>query len=292
MSDADFTFYPGIPEPSWAHRFETGFISIARLRRRKSDFVPPKQEWGMDCAGFMEVFLKGEYQSAPEEFAVEASGWANRIPGCTFVASQDYMCEEVVLAKTGGTVESHQRKTIERYDRIKAAWRSEADLMPVLQGFQLREYLRHIDAYGYRLSEGMKVGVGSVCKRNRNITEIEDILGAIHDRRPDLELHGFGLKTTALKSPFVRARLRRADSMAGAFHARRQANVLLTALRKDLGQHIKPKEARAIYAARGVKMPDPNDWQETMAFANKVAAACLEGEAKQDDQMNLWGWAL
>jgi hypothetical protein len=42
----------------------------------------------------------------------------------------------------------------------------------------------------------------------------------IKNARPDLKLHGFGLKTTALASPFIRSMLETADSMAWSFHAR------------------------------------------------------------------------
>jgi hypothetical protein len=68
----------------------------------------------------------------------------------------------------------------------------------------------------------MLVGVGSVCKRNGNPVEIGRILHAIKRVRPGLNLHGFGLKTTALGSGIVRACLYSADSMAWSFAARRQ----------------------------------------------------------------------
>jgi len=64
------------------------------------------------------------------------------------------------------------------------------------------------------------VGVGSVCKRNGNIQAIESVLLAIHAERPDLLLHGFGLKTTALSSGLVQELLHTADSMAWSFAAR------------------------------------------------------------------------
>ncbi len=48
------------------------------------------------------------------------------------------------------------------------------------------------------------------------------VLGAIHAARPDLRLHGFGLKLTALSSERVRQWLWSADSLAWSFAARRQ----------------------------------------------------------------------
>lgn len=248
-------FFPGIPEPSWAHRFETAFISIARLRRRKSGFTPPTGSWAMDSAAFSEVEKHGRYQNEPAAFAAEACAWTERVAGCVFVASQDFMCEPFILAKTGLTIPDHQRMTIERYDAILEAWTSKTPVLPVLQGFAQADYLSHIDQYGDRLVEGAWVGVGSVCKRQGSIAMIEDLLGGIHHRRPDLRLHGFGVKLTALKSQTIRDHLYSADSMAWSFSARKQGR-------------------------------NPNDWTEAQAFVEKVAQP-----ATIPAQSGLWGWA-
>ncbi|WP_441294212.1 deazapurine DNA modification protein DpdA family protein [Burkholderia sp. MSMB1072] len=45
---------------------------------------------------------------------------------------------------------------------------------------------------------------------------------AIKTARPDLQLHGFGLKSTALSSWIVRELLHTADSLAWSFAARKQ----------------------------------------------------------------------
>lgn len=215
-------FYVGIPEPAWAGDFENPFISMARLRRRKSAFPRPKGKWGLDCAGFSEVALTGGYSNTPEHFAAEATHWVSMVPGCAFVVSQDYMCEPFVLAKTGLTQADHQRLTIERYDAILAAWSSDVPLVPVLQGFSPTSYVEHLRAYGDRIGEGAMVGVGSVCKRQGAVSMVEDLLGGILHERPDLRLHGFGVKLTALESPEIRSMLESADSMAWAYAARKQ----------------------------------------------------------------------
>jgi hypothetical protein len=92
--------------------------------------------------------------------------------------------------------------------------------MPVLQGYAPHEYVDHLRQYDDRLAHGAWVGVGSVCKRNGNPRAIEEVLAAIKTERPDLRLHGFGLKMTALRSPVVRALLHTADSMAWSYAAR------------------------------------------------------------------------
>ena len=155
--------------------------------------------------------------------------------------SQDYMCEPMILAKTGLTVVQHQLATIERYDALRSLVGKACYVMPVLQGFEPGEYLEHLNNYGKRLKRGMWVGVGSVCKRNARVYEIEKVLVSIHRKRPDLRLHGFGVKLTALASSLVRESLYSADSMAWSYHARKQGR-------------------------------DQHDWRECRAFCEKVDA--------------------
>lgn len=88
------------------------------------------------------------------------------------------------------------------------------------QGYNPADYARHVRMYGERLAFGAWVGVGSVCKRNGTPEAVVAVLRAIKQVRPDLRLHGFGLKTTALASPEVQALLETADSMAWSFAAR------------------------------------------------------------------------
>jgi hypothetical protein len=47
-----------------------------------------------------------------------------------------------------------------------------------------------------------------------------DILRSVRNKRPDLRLHGFGLKLTSLESREVRENLYSSDSMAWSFPAR------------------------------------------------------------------------
>lgn len=168
----------------------------------------------------MTLKLHGCYREPPDAYATRIRRWA----GCgqlVAAVSQDYMCEPFILARTGLTIAAHQRLTIERYDTIKALVPA-TYIMPVLQGYLPEQYAAHIAQYGERLRYGAWVGVGSVCKRNGNPREIAAVLRAIKAARPDLRLHGFGLKFTALGSTEVRALLHSADSMAWSYAARRQ----------------------------------------------------------------------
>jgi hypothetical protein len=212
-------FYTGCHQPSDAKHLDLPFISRNRLRTRKSAF--DVGDWIMDSGAFTQILKHGGYTDGVEEYAAQIKRWSTNGNLMAAVA-QDYMCEAHMLKITGKTIPEHQRLTIERYDALRACDTGGVHIMPVLQGYAPDDYARHIEMYGDRLAPGMWVGVGSVCKRNGNPAAIVRVLQAIKDARPDLRLHGFGLKSTALSSPHITGLLHTADSMAWSFAARKQ----------------------------------------------------------------------
>ena len=231
-------FYVGLHQPHDAQHFTRSCISINRLNRRKSPFKVDR--WIMDSGAFTEISTHGHYRADVAEYAAAARRWIGN-GQLEAIVAQDWMCEPFILRKTGLTVDRHQSLTVERYDALLDLDPG-AYVMPVLQGFQPEEYLRHIDLYGDRLAGGAWVGVGSVCKRNASPIDIATVLGLIGTVRPDLRLHGFGVKQTALLDPTVRTLLHSADSMAWSYHARMWGR-------------------------------DGNSWKEAASFRDKVEAA-------------------
>ncbi|MGH6644635.1 MAG: DUF7221 family queuine tRNA-ribosyltransferase-like protein, partial [Bradyrhizobium sp.] len=243
-------FFVGLHQPSDASHFERACISIRRLWKR----VKPIHclEVLVDSAAFTELLLHGRYREGVSVYAQRLYELhTNGIVQIAAAVAQDYMCEPFMLAKTGLTVLEHQRLTIERYDHlvaelvsrfgVAAVERLPFPVMPVLQGYAPEDYARHVGMYGDRLRSerpadvppeleavedrpppGMWVGVGSVCKRNGKPERILEVLCAIHSVRPDLRLHGFGVKTTSLEHEGVRSLLSTADSLGWSFAARRQ----------------------------------------------------------------------
>lgn len=227
-------FYVGLHHPNVAGRFERAFISINSIRDRRSNF--PCNDWIMDSGAFSEISTHGFYRNTSRTYAREIDHWRN-CGNMELAVCQDYMCEPFICERTMMTVAEHQRLTVERYDELRSM--TDAPLMPVLQGFKPQEYLECLALYGERLTHGMRVGVGSICKRNSHPAMIEHILGLIKAKRPDLRLHGFGLKLTAIARTNISNLLYSADSMAWSFAAR--------------------KEGR-----------NANDWREAQAYANRI----------------------
>lgn len=213
-------FYVGLHQPSDAKHFDRVFISVTRLRQRRGPF--PVGKWILDSGAFSTISRHNGYPESVAAYADEVRRWRS-VGHLQAVVAEDYMCEPWMLAKTGLTIADHQRLTIERYDEL--VWRLQGEgvyVLPVLQGYAPADYVAHLQQYGPRLYPSAWVGVGSVCKRNGRPEDVVAILTAIHAVRPDLRLHGFGLKLQALLHPSVRAHLASADSMAWSFAARRE----------------------------------------------------------------------
>src|SRR5262245_37153243 len=210
-------FYPGLHQPSDARRFECCCVSVKRLAKRRK---PLMSRVLLDSGAFTELAQHGRYRHSVQQYAdqVRRLHWWG-VANIEAAVTQDFMCEPFMLARTGLSLEEHQQLTIERYDALIAE-RLPVPVMPVLQGYQPQDYARHVEAYGERLVPGMWVGVGSVCKRNSKPEAIVAVLSAIAAVRPDLRLHGFGRKATALADEQVTRLLYSADSMAWSFAAR------------------------------------------------------------------------
>ncbi len=231
-------FFVGLDDVHLAGGFSQCMLSINRLLKRKSDFTV--NDWLLDSGAFSRL-TTGKGHLPVGEYATQIKRWSS-CGRLLAAVTQDYMCEDFVLTQTGMTIEDHQRFTIERYDAL-ASYNLSTYIMPVLQGYAPKNYADHLMAYGDRLVIGAWVGVGSVCKRNANPISVLAILAAIKQKRPDLRLHGFGIKLTALKNGWINDLLYSCDSLAWSFNARKNGR----------NQHD-PQEAHQ-YVAKVASLP-------------------------------------
>lgn len=260
-------FFIGLHQPSDGKRFERACISWRRLAKRKKPVGCA--EIIIDSGAFTELAMHGAYRAGVEEYAAEL--YRLHTQGVVTIAiavAQDYMCEPFMLEKTGSTIDGHQRLTVERYDALKAELDRLFDgacpfpVMPVLQGYAPEDYVRHLAMYGGRLRQGMWVGVGSVCKRNGDPARIVEVLSAIKAVRPDLLLHGFGIKLTSLGHPGVRELLFSADSLAWSDAARKQG--------RNANCWTEAARYRDAVAATVARPPEP--WQIPLPLVERVTA--------------------
>jgi hypothetical protein len=192
-------------------------VSRRRLAGRKT-FPRARAPWLLDSGGFTELSLHGGWPLTPPAFVAQTRRIATEVGGVAHCAPQDWMCEAAVLRRTGLSVPEHQRRTLDNYRALVQA-APELPWLPVLQGWEPDDYLRHADAYaraGIELARAPLVGVGTVCRR-QHTREAAALLSRLAGE--GLRLHGFGLKVQGL---LAAARdLAGADSLAWSFDARR-----------------------------------------------------------------------
>lgn len=211
-------FYLGTHMPHWLERVDIPlFVSHRRLRDRRTLPVA-RTGWALDSGGFTELSMYGGWVTDRTDYIRAVQRYTDEIGRLEWAAPQDWMCEPWIIAKTGLSVAEHQARTVANY----LALRDEAPhlpFVPVLQGWTLADYRRHVEAYdraGVDLTAERVVGVGSVCRRQAT-AEIDYLVSSL--TADGLHLHGFGVKTSGLRS--YGSLLASADSMAWSFGGRK-----------------------------------------------------------------------
>lgn len=215
-------FYVGTHHPHWL--WTVGFpvfVSARRLARRSlAGLRAARVPFAVDSGGFTELSMYGGWRTSPREYADAVRGYLDRLGRPDFVAPQDWMCEPVMLARTGLSVQEHQHRTVANYLALREL-APEVPFAPVVQGWALPDYEHCLTLYadaGVDLAAAPVVGLGSVCRR-QSTTEITTLVTALAGH--GVRLHGFGVKTGGLAryGPLLAS----ADSMAWSFRARRSA---------------------------------------------------------------------
>lgn len=203
-------FWLGIHETSWAASRVGVPVMMSRRRLEKQRPRRCSVPWVMDSGGFTELAKFDGWTIGPEQYADDVRRWSARLNGLEWCAPQDWMCEPEMVERTGLSVIEHQDRTLANFVALLA---EELPVIPVLQGYTLADYVRHVADYqdeGIDLTTAPLVGLGSVCRRE-NTDEIAEIVTVLHDLGVT-RLHGFGCKAGALSR--VGHILASADSMA------------------------------------------------------------------------------
>jgi hypothetical protein len=213
------TFYLGAHHPDWLARAGVPlFVSRRSLEDRKT-FPRAIAPWALDSGGFTELGTFGGWQVSPTDYVAEVRRYRDEIGLLDFAAPQDWMCEPIMLAKTGLTVADHQQRTIDNYLELRSL-APDLPFIPVLQGWAVYDYWRHVEQYsdaGVDLASLPLVGVGTVCRRQN--TTVASLI--FHSLAADgLKLHGFGVKLTGLRDSLEC--LASSDSMAWSYHATKE----------------------------------------------------------------------
>jgi len=211
------SFYLGTHNPAWLARVDSVplFVSAVRLRKLQRTWPRAVGRWALDSGGFSELAVKGTWTVPAAQYVAEVRRAMAEIGGLDFAAVQDWMCEPFMLAKTGLSVAEHQERTIDSYLELSAL-APEVPWLPVIQGWGVADYWRHVDRYQERGVALSYVGVGSVCRRQAT-SSAETIMRTL--AADGLRIHAFGFKRRGIAS--CGDVIESADSMAWSFDARR-----------------------------------------------------------------------
>lgn len=221
-------FYLGTHMANWLGTLDVPlFVSRNRLKNRKT-FPRALASWALDSGGFTELRDYGGWRITPEQYVGEVRRYAEEIGNLDWAAPMDWMCEPWILSGgnharqtfhgTGLSVEEHQRLTVSNYLELRGL-APDLPFIPVLQGWQLSDYLHCVSLYaeaGVNLGKEPVVGIGSVCRR-QGTAEIGEIVTTLSGL--GIRLHGFGVKIEGVAK--YGDLLSSADSMAWSFGARR-----------------------------------------------------------------------
>ncbi len=251
-----FTFWLGTGETHWVETLNVPlFVSarrLDRLRGRGDKFRHAGTPTAIDSGGFTELSMFGGWQTSADDFGGRMYRFMDEGFGyVSWAAPQDWMCEPDMIAKTGLSVREHQERTVENFLYLREEF-SHAPWIPVLQGYQLDEYLECERMYqdaGVDLTASL-VGLGSVCRR-QNTDDIGRIVATFAGK--GYRLHGFGVKADGLRR--YGHLLESADSQAWSFGARQRK------IKLDGCAHAGPCSSCPRYALQ---------WRETVLAAMRA----------------------
>lgn len=212
-------FYLGTHQTNWLTKVRFPlFLSVRTLARTKKH-KPATCRYAIDSGGFSELSMHGEWKITPGAYVDQVRGWTRDIGIPDWAAVQDWMCEDLILAKTGRSIPEHQELSCKSLADLTTL-APEIPWTPVIQGRSLDDYLRHVEMYakwGYSLFGRKVVGVGSICRIQSTTAGVELVKGIY--RETGLPIHAFGFKKRGL--PGVVGSVVSSDSLAWSFAGRR-----------------------------------------------------------------------
>jgi hypothetical protein len=202
------------------------FYSVLRWwKRKRFPKLPPGRVILEDSGGYSALTRYGGYPFTPRQYLEfrkrQRDAWGSQLGWC---ASMDWMCEPEARMRTGLSVGEHQRRTVENWEELRSLGAEEEEVVPVLQGYEPGEHLKHLELYeqrGHDLRKAPVVGVGSICRR-QGTDFVFELLEDLHAY--GLKVHAFGMSTPGLRRcwPFVVS----TDSTAWSLTARRERLLL------------------------------------------------------------------
>lgn len=114
------TFYLGTHHPAWLEQTAVPlFLSHRTLAGRRS-LPRARGPWALDSGGFSELSMHGTWTVPAARYVDDVRRFVREIGGLRWAAIQDWMCEPVMLAKTGLSIAEHQARTVSSLLELRA----------------------------------------------------------------------------------------------------------------------------------------------------------------------------
>ncbi len=186
-------------------------VSVNSAMGRRLDLRSKSQSW-VDSGAFQIIKARGYFPFGDGLYA----SWVGAM-GPKFFTQLDWPCEPAVLAKTGLSVEEHQRRSLQSANTLASSEVGDAVLVPTIQGWTVEQYLaaaENLEKIGLWRSY---MAIGSVCRRNQAAAVVA-VITALREFSPNTRYHGFGVKS----SPKILKLIWSCDSFAWRFAAWRE----------------------------------------------------------------------
>jgi hypothetical protein len=204
--------------PHWLAELDVPlFASHRRLAGRRT-LPRARTGWALDSGGFTELSMFGGWRTAAEDYVAAVRRYATENGNLEWAAPMDWMCEPVMLAKTGLDVPDHQRRTVDNFLRLRDL-APDLPFIPVIQGVGHRglpALHRPLRSGRNRPDDLPDCGAGQRVPptgHHRVVTLVGVLAGQ------GLRLHGFGVKTAGAR--LYAPALLSADSMSWSYRGRK-----------------------------------------------------------------------
>lgn len=230
-------YYLGDSRFNWLHQHPKCMISYYELHKRKKDINAGDAAIMIDSGAFTWSRKEEPFPVGPVEYAEKIERWSDC---CDMVGC---LPQDLIPGFGDHSIKECQEVTTQSYIDVRSALHPEINVLPILHGEWPNDYATHVEMYGDIIKPNQWVSVGGIVKHSTNQQRLVSIFRAIHSVRPDLKLHGLGMKRGALKSDRIRKYLYTADSARWAFE-------LADSLLNEVPDHIRNQ-----YYSKGLRVP-------------------------------------
>ncbi|RSM61755.1 hypothetical protein DMB66_23940 [Actinoplanes sp. ATCC 53533] len=176
------------------------FVSDTRLRSYRR--LPQAScRWALDSGAYSQLLRNGGWADGPtpHQYAARVRRYAAEVGRLDWAATQDWLTDPALLARTGLPVRRHVELTVASYLEL-ASIDDTLPFIPILQGWLPGDYeacAALYERHGVNLRQAPMVGVGSVAHRQGTV-EAANIIAAVRQLGIS-RIHTFGVKTLGLR---------------------------------------------------------------------------------------------